>query len=82
MGISLVNSDDNTLRSNTANLNVLDGFDLDVFSSNNNLNFNDAFDNFSFGFDERGIGNNFLNNNCDGNVAGGSNPSGLCAPQL
>lgn len=75
------------LRSNIATNNGGDGFLIDVGSVSNSLIENKADNNVGFGYNEVASGgvfpvfNTYTNNSCNGNGAGGSNPSGLCKPQ-
>jgi len=58
-----------------------DGFLLGDKSDSNTLEDNVAKNNGGFGFENDGTGNVFTDNKCVANGVGGSDPTGLCAPQ-
>lgn len=80
-----INSNDNTLTGNTAEGNYHDGFTL-TRSSGNILTSNKANGNLFGYYDETsgshtsGTANTYARNTCEGNLGGGSYPSGLCPP--
>lgn len=89
-GFSIGGSDGSfgtNLRSNIATNNGGDGFIIEAGSIKNSLIENKADNNVGFGYNEVASGgafpvqNTYTNNSCNGNGAGGSNPSGLCKPQ-
>ena len=79
----------NKLQGNTAANNQLDGVHLSVDSTNNSLAGNRANRNLEFGYHDDSSGNTgtagtanlYIDNECRGNGAGGSSPTGLCKPQ-
>jgi parallel beta-helix repeat protein len=90
-GFSLLESTNNNLKRNTATNNQRDGFFLSDTSINNSLIRNKADNNLGFGYGDdtflndgtgtAGTENRYVGNECSGNQAGGSNPTGLCEPQ-
>jgi parallel beta-helix repeat protein len=87
-GIELVSSSSNTLTTNTASGNHYDGFYLLGSSNSNKLTTNTANSNSHYGYDDTSTGsgtrwtaNSYLDDECSGNGAGGSSPSGLGFPQ-
>ena len=83
----------NNLEGNTARHNSDTGFFLSDTSINNSLSENEADNNRGFGYADNtflnvigtgtaGTQNIYIDNECHGNRAGGSNPTGLCEPQV
>ncbi|MHC4183091.1 MAG: right-handed parallel beta-helix repeat-containing protein [Planctomycetota bacterium] len=82
-------SDGNTLKRNYAWRNGGNGFDVDAESIGNVFTKNRSFINTGYGYNDEssgsgdgGTGNTYVGNWCLWNGLGGSNPSGLCGPQL
>ena len=81
-GILVNQCSDNELVGNRLIGNRNNGILLLANTSNNSLEENTAIRNGQFGFNDFTMGlNNFVDNKCIANVLGGSNPTGLCAPQ-
>lgn len=86
-GFYFSDSSNNTLTGNTANNNTRDGFRL-YGSSGNTLSGNTADNNTQYGYYDGSTGSGtagtadfYSGNECSGNGAGGSSPSGLGSPQ-
>ena len=71
----------NIISNNNANNNGLEGIELEASSEENDVTHNVTNDNGTFGITDTGMDNTFDKNRCRNNVSGGSDPSGLCAPQ-
>jgi parallel beta-helix repeat protein len=74
-----------SLSHNTASQNRGDGFYFEGSTANNTVRFNIADNNTRYGFGDSshgngtsGTANTYANDECSGNVKGGSNRSGLC----
>ncbi len=81
-----ISGSSNTLTGNTARSNGDNGFT--IADSSNTLTGNRADTNTGFGYQDstqgtgtKGTANTYRGNECHGNGAGGSSPSGLCRPQ-
>ena len=82
----LISCSSNTLTGNTARSNGDNGFT--IADSSNTLTGNRADTNTRFGYRDstqgsrtKGTDNTYRGNECHGNTAGGSDPTGLCRPQ-
>ncbi len=83
-GIILHNdANSNTIKKNTSN-NNRNGISVCDDCDSNILTLNTANSNAEFGFvdDNESLSNTYKNNHCSANGSGGSDPLGLCSPQL
>ncbi len=89
----LLEGTDGVFTENSARNNDGDGFEATAATSDNTLDSNRSNKNGDavgeFGFDDDSVGggtlgtaNTYTGNKCNSNFAGGSDPSGLCTPQL
>jgi hypothetical protein len=88
-----VEGTDGVFTSNKVRNNAGDGFEATVASSGNTFDSNKSNQNGDavgeFGYDDDSVGggtlgtdNTYTGNKCNSNFDGGSDPSGLCTPQL
>jgi len=84
-GIYLYRAQSGTLTGNTASSNGHFGFRFDKGSIHNAVSGNTADSNGQYGYwarsGQNNVKNTFSSNECSSNLVGGSDPTGLCAPQ-
>lgn len=68
----------NLITNNKAEKNAGDGFKDTTASATNTFTNNKSEKNTGYGYNDEGTDNLFIENQCKGNTAGGSDPTGLC----